>query len=95
MKKRKYFYIFTGRSRDVWCFISMMILNPAVVAVITSYITGKEVNLLLIYIFMDVFVLLYWAVSAHRRKRYLKKLETENWDRVIEEKLEQLEPPHK
>ena len=71
--------------------LAMVLLDPVVVFLFIFWFTGIQMNLILVFIVVDAWVLDRWKIAAMQRKADLIRLRTTDWPKVLREKVEELE----
>lgn len=76
------------RERDVIRLISMLIINPGVLVVLTFYLWAIELNLFFTYLIVDVIILICWVIGL--RKRFRLENSREDRTEIIYQKIDEL-----
>lgn len=95
--KYSWLYILTGRSDDIFKFFTMILLDPIALYVGIVYVTGRLVNIIALYVVMDIIIVSWWAVKAVKRKQRMEdmkndtKNDIEDRREIILKKIEELD----
>lgn len=87
----EHLYIYTHWPLDMTKMLAMVLLDPVVVFLFIFWFTGIQMNLILVFIVVDAWVLDRWKIAAMQRKADLIRLRTTDWPKVLREKVEELE----
>ncbi len=93
--EHEWIYAFTGTDDDITHFISVTLLDPPVAVLTVYYITGYELNLLLVYLIMDTLTITWWVKHAQKRKKELEEEANKDQLAIVLEKLKEMEQEEK